>query len=225
MIPLLHDFRGERVLVFGGGRVGYRKAHRFAREAEVVVVAAAFVDEFESLSEGDRGDERDGTVSLVRASIEPTDVETWLDRCAPALVVAATDDADLNEALERAASERGTLVNRTDEHGGRDAGSVVVPATARDGNVVVAVGTGGRSPTVSRELRKRIEPKVVGAETVTAVTAALRAELKGREIPAKMRRNAIRAVVESDAVWNAGNETGAREEAERIVEGALENRI
>jgi len=228
MIPLLHDFRGERVLVFGGGRVGYRKARRFAREADVVVVATGFVNELESLPEEDETDERNGRVSLVKASVDPTDatdatdVETWLDDAAPALVVAATDDPNLNEAIEREARQRGTLVNRADESSGRDAGSVVVPATARDGDVVVAVGTGGRSPAVSRELRRRIEPVVARAETVTAVTADLRDDLKRREISATKRRNAVRAVVESDAVWEAESEKRAREEAERIVKRVVE---
>ncbi|EFW90942.1 siroheme synthase [Haladaptatus paucihalophilus DX253] len=219
MIPLFHDFRGERVLVFGGGRVGYRKARRFAREAEVVVVAAAFADEFEPLFE-DEGDERP-PLSPVKARIDPSDVGTWLDRAAPALVVAATDDAALNEAVERAASERGVLVNRTDEHGGRDAGSVVVPATARDGNVVVAVGTGGRSPALSRELRKRIEPELAGAETVAVVTAELREDLKRRGLPAETRRDAVRAVVESDAVWRAETEEGSKKKATEIAERVL----
>lgn len=221
MIPLLHDFRGERVLVFGGGRVGYRKARRFARETDVLVLATGFADELESLSEED-SDERNGRVSLVKAAISPADVETWLDGAAPALVVAATDDPNLNEAIEREARQRGTLVNRADESGGRDAGSVVVPATTRDGDVVVAVGTGGRSPAVSRELRKRIEPVVAGSETLTAVTAELRDDLKRRELPAKTRRAAIRAVVESDAVWSAESENDAREEAERIVTRVLD---
>jgi precorrin-2 dehydrogenase/sirohydrochlorin ferrochelatase len=44
VIPLLHDFRGTRVLVVGGGRVGARRAHGFAREAEVVIVSPDFVD-------------------------------------------------------------------------------------------------------------------------------------------------------------------------------------
>ncbi len=88
--------------------------------------------------------------------------------------------------------------------------------------MVVAVGTGGRSPAVSRELRKRIEPVVAGSETVTAVTAELRDDLKRRELPAKTRRAAIRAVVESDAVWSAESESNAREEAERIVKRVLE---
>jgi precorrin-2 dehydrogenase/sirohydrochlorin ferrochelatase len=42
MIPLLHDFSGETVLVFGGGRVGARKARRFAREAKVLELLFRF---------------------------------------------------------------------------------------------------------------------------------------------------------------------------------------
>lgn len=219
MIPLFHDFREERVLIFGGGRVGYRKARRFAREASVVVVGSSFVDEFAD------GKETEGhaDVSLVRAHVESNDVETWLDGVRPALVVAATDDADLNEAVERAASDRGILVNRTDESGGRDAGSVVVPATARDGDVVVAVGTGGRSPALSGELRRRIEPTLEGAENVAAVTAELREALKRRDLPAETRRNAIRAVVESDTVWDAKDVETARAEANVVVGRILEN--
>ena len=49
MIPLVHDFTGRTVLVFGGGAVGERKARRFASEAHVVVVSPAFT---ETLTDG-----------------------------------------------------------------------------------------------------------------------------------------------------------------------------
>ncbi len=201
MIPLLHDFVGERVLVFGGGPVGARKARRFAREAEVVVLAPDFPGEF-----------RD--VALVRAAPAPDDVGVWLDRVAPALVVAATDDAAVNDAVERTASERGVLVNRADQsradHSGAertgngevtDAARVVVPATVRDGPVVASVGTGGRAPALSRQLRREVGEVLAGAGELAEVTAELRGELRDR--PPEERRDAVRAVVESDAVWKA----------------------
>ena len=222
MIPLFHDFRGERVLVFGGGRVGYRKARRFAREATVVVVGAEFADEFREFAEHRQSDEQGACASLVRAHVSPGDVDSWLERVAPALVVAATSDEECNAAIERAASERGILVNRADRSGERELGSVVVPATARDGDVVVAVGTGGRSPALSKELRKRIEPELEGAETVAAVTSDLREALKRRDVPPHERRRAVRAVVESDAVWNAEDEKSARKEADAVVDRILE---
>lgn len=186
MIPLLHDFTGRTVLVFGGGAVGARKARRFAREARTIVVSPAFDGEF-------------GGAQRVRAAPEPADLAAWFDRATPALVVAATDDAELNGAIERMARERSVLVNRADEHGGREPGSVVVPATVREDPVVVAVSTGGRSPALSKHLRERIEPELEGAGEMAELTAELREEL--RSLAPETRREAVRSVIETPAVW------------------------
>ncbi|WP_135362958.1 precorrin-2 dehydrogenase/sirohydrochlorin ferrochelatase family protein [Halosimplex halophilum] len=191
MIPLLHDFDGETVLVFGGGRVGARKARRFAREARVLVVSPEFADaDF-------------GGAERVRAAPDPDEVDDWFDRADPALVVAATDDGGLNERIEAVARDRGVLVNRTDQHGGRDPGSVVVPATVRDDPVVAAVATGGASPALSRLLRQRIEMEIADAGAMAELTGDIRAELQGEGVPPAERRAAVRAVVRSDAVWKA----------------------
>jgi precorrin-2 dehydrogenase/sirohydrochlorin ferrochelatase len=188
MIPLLHDFAGETVLVVGGGSVGARKARRFAREAEVVVLSPTFAN-------ADFGD-----AQRVRADPDTETVAEWVDRADPALVVAATDDEAVNEAAAAAARENGILHNRADRAGGRDPDSVVVPATVRDGPVVVAVATGGRSPALSAALCERIEPVVAGAGEMAALTAELRADLK-EELPPDKRRAALRAVVRDDDVW------------------------
>jgi precorrin-2 dehydrogenase/sirohydrochlorin ferrochelatase len=189
MIPLMHDFAGERVLVVGGGPVGARKARKFAREAEVVVLSPTF--EADSYGESQN----------VRAAPAPAEAGEWLDRLDPALVVAATDSADLNAAFERAADERGLLSNRADYAGPRTPGHVVVPATVRDGPVVAAVSTGARSPALSRHLRQQVESTIDGAGEMAELTGSLRTELD--HLDAERRRTALRAVVDSDAVWKA----------------------
>lgn len=191
MIPLFHDFTGETVLVFGGGPVGARKARRFAREASVVVVSPTF-------AEADFGG-----AELVREAPDADGVRAWIERTDPALVVAATDDADLNEAVAAAADERGALVNRADRRGERDVGSVVVPATAEDGPVTVAVSTDGTSPAVSKYLRERFEAEFAGVGELAELTADVRAELRRDGVPPAERRAAVRAVVESSRVWKA----------------------
>jgi len=208
MIPLLHDFEGETVLVFGGGRVGARKARRFAREARVVVVSPAFAD----VGFGD--------AELVRAAPGPGAVPEWVDRTNPALVVAATDVAAVNDAAERVASERGILCNRADEHGERDARSVVVPATVREDPVTVAVATGGRSPALSRYLREEIESEFSGVGEMAELTGALRTELQAAGVPPEQRRAAVRAVVRSSAVWKAldTGSANARQVAVDVIE-------
>jgi len=214
MIPLLHDFTGQTVLVVGGGTVGARKARRFAREAEVVVVSPDFAD-------GDFGG-----AERVRAAPGPDDVAEWFDRTDPVLAVAATDDPEVNAAVERVARERGVLVNRTDEHGGRDPGSVVVPATVREGPVVVALATGGTSPALSRYLRQTVEQEVAGAGDLATLTGELRSELQADGVPPADRREAVRAVVRSGDVWKAldsGNDN-SRNVAVDVIDDVLGDR-
>ncbi|MFC7045946.1 bifunctional precorrin-2 dehydrogenase/sirohydrochlorin ferrochelatase [Halobacteriaceae archaeon GCM10025711] len=211
MIPLLHDFTGATVLVFGGGRVGARKARRFGHEARVVVVSPSFAD-------ADFGD-----AERVRARPDPDDVDVWIARADPALVVAATDDETVNGAVAAAARDHGSLVNRADESGGRDAGGVVVPATVRDDPVVVAVGTGATSPALSRYLRKELEPLLDGAGAVADLTADVRRDLHEWGVPPEARRAVVRRVVESPAVWKATRTGGdAASVVEELVADALE---
>ena len=218
MIPLYHDFSDETVLVFGGGSVGARKAKRFVREAEVVVVSPTFDDRFE--------ESELAAVDRVRAAPKPEDVANWVDRFEPAMVVAATDDAELNAAVAEAADERGLVINRTDQSGGRDVGSVVVPATVRDGPVSVAISTGGKSPALSRYLRQQIEAEIEDAGAMAELTGDIRSDLKESDYSAADRRAAVRSVVRSSSVWKALH-TGtpnAEKEAERVMAAEHDDR-
>lgn len=213
MIPLLHDFGDEAVVVFGGGRVGARKARRFATEAEVIVVSPRF-------AEADFGGAR-----LVRARPDVDGVRAWLDRVDPVLVVAATDDGDLNAAIDAVARGQNRLVNRTDAAGDRPAGSVVLPAIARDDPVVAGVGTGGASPALSAYLRDAIAAEIRGAGEMARLTAALRADLAERDLPADRRHAAVRAVVGDSAVWKALDSGGSnpRQRAADVISDVIED--
>ncbi|WP_435068064.1 precorrin-2 dehydrogenase/sirohydrochlorin ferrochelatase family protein [Haloplanus sp. C73] len=213
MIPLVHDFEDEVVLVFGGGAVGARKARRFASEARVVVVSPAFAD-------ADFGDSE-----FVRAAPAPEDVSAWLDAADPALVVAATDESALNEAIEREATEAGILVNRADRSGERGPQSVVVPATVDDDPVGVAVTTGGTSPAVSRHLRRELESVVDGAGLVATAVSEIREALKERGVDPERRRDAIRAAAKSEAVWTAARENGTTAAVRAAVESVVDDEL
>jgi precorrin-2 dehydrogenase/sirohydrochlorin ferrochelatase len=212
MIPLAHDLVGETVLVVGGGSVGSRRARTFATEADVVVVSPAF-------PAADYGDgER---VELVERTVSPDRAPDLVAAHDPALVVCATDDATVNEAVADAARERGALVNRADESGGRPAGEVAVPASVADGDVRVALSTGGASPALARVLRERVEGEIAGAGLVADATGRLRSDLAERGVDADRRRDAVRAAVRDDAVWTAARD-GDRERVERAVDRAAD---
>lgn len=208
VIPLAHDFRDERVLVFGGGAVGARKARRFDQEATVIVVSPEFsTDSF-------------GNADLRTAEPTPETVHEVIDEIDPTLVIAATDDGALNNAIEDACLDRSLLCNRADAAGARRSGSVVVPATVRDDPVVVSVSTGGQSPALSRHLRQEIEPVVAGAGAMAELTAELRQKLKASDATESIRTAAIRAVVDSERVWKALDTEGtnARDKAVDVIE-------
>ncbi|AUG48009.1 siroheme synthase [Haloarcula taiwanensis] len=210
MIPLMHDFEGETVLVVGGGPVGARKARTFAAEASVVVLSPEFDDR--AFADAEK----------VRAAPTPEDAMDWVKRTDPALVVAATDDPDLNDAFSTAANDHGALVNRADDHGGQSFGNVVVPATVRDDPVTLAIATGGRAPALSKYLREEFEDEFGNAGLMAELVGDLREDLRERGVPPAKRRDAVRFVVRSREVWKAldsGRSKG--EQVARDVTGEL----
>lgn len=191
MIPLAFDFTDESVLVVGGGTVGARKARRFAREARVVVLSPTFATA--DFGEADR----------VRARADAELLDAWVARLDPALVVAATDDSETNDAVMAAGRSAGALVNRADHAGERVFDDVAVPATVRDDPVTVAVSTGGSSPALAKHLRERIGATIDGAGAMADLSAGLRDDLREAGVPPAQRRDAVRAVVRSEPVWKA----------------------
>jgi precorrin-2 dehydrogenase/sirohydrochlorin ferrochelatase len=189
MIPLVHDFTGKSILLFGGGPVAARRSRLFDREGEVVVISPEF-------AEREFGDAR-----LIRAAPGPEEVRDWFEQVEPELVVAATDDGAVNDAVARVARDRDVLLNRADSK--PEPGGVSVPATVRADPVVVSVSTGGHSPALSRYLRRELETVIEGAGEMARLTGDLRQELQERDLPQTKRREALRRVVDSEAVWKA----------------------
>jgi precorrin-2 dehydrogenase / sirohydrochlorin ferrochelatase len=140
VLPLLLDVRGKRVVVFGGGEVGLRKARFFAREATVTVVSNTFVPGFVSVGDG---------VKIIKAEIDPLHAEL-IDQSD--FVVIATGDRELNDRLESRAKESGKYCNRAD-----GVSTFLIPSVVERRNFLVAISTLGRSPAMSRFLKSMVE--------------------------------------------------------------------
>lgn len=139
--PLL--VRLAKVVVFGGGRAGSRKAETFSRAAPVVVVSRRFTPRLRRLS-------RSRPIRLVRAGLDPRRPAVGPYLKGATLVVAATDDPVLNQAIEERCRVRGVLVNRADM-----AGDVIVPSAIRTRGFVASVASG--SPALTRKVRVALE--------------------------------------------------------------------
>lgn len=136
--PIFLDLRGKRVLVAGGGKVALRKARALVEAgAHVSVVAPRWEPEFETLP-----------VRLCRRKFRASDLRGMF------LVFTATDDRAVNHRVATEAKRRGIPVNVADNAAECD---FLLPARVRSGNLQVAVSTGGRSPRLAVELRRRIQ--------------------------------------------------------------------
>jgi precorrin-2 dehydrogenase/sirohydrochlorin ferrochelatase len=88
--------------------------------------------------------------------------------------VASSEDPAERDAIARAARDRGVLVNVMDDIPNCD---FAAPAIVRRGDLVVAIGTGGRSPALARKVREDIEKRYGKEwEEVLAVVGRVRSE-------------------------------------------------
>jgi precorrin-2 dehydrogenase / sirohydrochlorin ferrochelatase len=164
--PIMLDLSGVPVLVVGGGRVALRKVEGLVNAGAVVtVVAPNVVDAIQQLP---------GCKTIVRA-YEPGD----LDRAR--LVIVATDDPVINAAVSADATVMGIWVNAADDPANC---TFTLPAVARDGEVTVAVGTGGASPALASHLRSEIEAWLteIGAAGAAATLSAQRRDLQAEGV-------------------------------------------
>lgn len=145
LYPVLLDLRDARVLVVGGGAVATRKVEALVDfGARPEVVSPALTTELRSLLQA-------AGLSWRARGYEPGDAAGCR------LVIAATDRAEVNAAVAREAREAGAWVNVVDDPA---ASTFQVPATVREGEITVALSTGGASPLLARRLRERLESVV-----------------------------------------------------------------
>jgi uroporphyrin-III C-methyltransferase / precorrin-2 dehydrogenase / sirohydrochlorin ferrochelatase len=148
---VLTDLQMMTCLVVGGGMVAERKITALLEaEAQVTVVSPAVTPTISRWAD-------DGRLRCVERPFEADDV------LGCALVIAATNDRQVNAAVARTARAAGVLVNVVDDP---DGGSFITPATVRRGDLVVSVTTGGQSPALAALVRRTLE-RTIGAEYAT----------------------------------------------------------
>jgi len=140
-------------------------------------------------------------------------------------VFVATEDEATDVAAHRQAKAAGVPVNVADRPALCD---FIMPAIVDRDGVVVAISTGGASPTLATVLRGRIEaalPERLGV--LARLVATFRAQVNARIADPAGRRSFFRRLVEGPAarLALAGDEAGARRLALDDLDAARRNRV
>src|SRR5882672_7196340 len=169
--PAFLDLRGRACLVVGGGLVAERKTRTLVECGARVTVVSPLVTR--------------GLAALIAAGRVVHRARRFLrsDLRGCALAIAATGDSIVDAAVASTARRRRVLVNVVDRPERCD---FILPSVLRRGALQIAVSTGGRSPALAREIRRRLESLFdsdygdlvawVGAERRRARAAAVTAE-------------------------------------------------
>ncbi len=140
--PILLDLEGKKALVVGGGPVARRKVEGLLEfGASIGIVAKDLASELKSLVDS-------GTIRLLGDEFEDRNLD---DVC---LVIAATDDRELNHQIAEAARKRGLLVNAVDQPSDCN---FIVPSVLKRGELLIAISTSGKSPALSKKIREELE--------------------------------------------------------------------
>src|SRR5579863_2279747 len=140
--PIFLNVKGRPVLVAGGGGLAAQRIRQLlSAAAEVWVVAPALNSELEQYR-------KDGSVRYAGPDFPA------VEGLNPIAAFGASEDAALNHALHAWAQARRIPVHVVDRP---DLCTFIMPAIVDRSPLVVAVSTGGHSPTLARLLRERLE--------------------------------------------------------------------
>lgn len=161
---LFADLSGRQVLVVGGGEVAERKVSSLLKAGASVVVGSMTLTHSLGLLLA-RGD---------IAHLSGEYIDAWLQDSW--LVVAATDDQQLNQRIAETAESQKILVNVVDDVA---LSTFHVPAIVDRGALQIAISTAGAAPVVARQLRSQLEAQLDGSwGALVALTARFRQRIK-----------------------------------------------
>ncbi len=171
--PAFIEIENHPVLVVGGGRTALKKIEVLLEfKADITVIASEFIEEIQKMDSQ--------LVKRLEKPFQVSDVEGMH------IVVAATESKEVNHVIAEVCRERKILVNAIDQ--ASDC-TFIFPSYIKQGEVVAAFSSGGKSPVVTQYLKEKNRPIVtLGLAELTERLGSLRNMAKECIATEKMRK-------------------------------------
>ena len=204
-LPIFLNLAGQSVLVVGGGAVAARKIELLRRAgAKVTVVAPELADNVRAWVE-------QSAINHIAEEFKPEHLDGMR------LAIAATNRQSVNAWVAHQAEVRNVPVNVVDD---RELSRFIMPAIVDRSPVIVAVGSSGDAPVLTRRLREKLEallPSRLGA--LARFAGALREQVKRRISDGSARRKFWERFFDGDIA--ADVLAGREQQAQTAVDNAL----
>ena len=168
------------VFILGTGEVATRRANKFLDHgANVKLAGDNLADEL--VSKG----------AILCSTEDVDDLVEWSD-----FVVIASGDRTLSNYVSKIAEDK--LLNRADFP---SEGNVIVPTSFNIGDIEISIFTGGKSPLMARQLRKKIQ-SIMTEEDILEIELQdyARNKLKGIVQDQKDRRKCLYEIFEDEKI-------------------------
>ncbi len=205
-LPVFLDIKARTCVVVGGGDIAMRKISLLRRAgASVRVIAPRLSTRVQRLRDEDG-------IEIEERPFRDSDIE------GAALVIAATNDTRVNEAVAAAARSADIPVNVADQPA---LCSFIMPSIIDRSPVIAAVSTGGASPVLARLIRARLESLIpAGYGRLAELASRFRDKVKTTFSDPTDRRLFWDKVLQGGVAERVF--TGHMEEAEEVMRRELE---
>lgn len=190
--PILLLLTGHPCLVIGGGQVAFRKIQSLLQAGgRVTVISPYMAPELEALAATHApGTQPDGDASLrlVYRPYASGDMQGYR------LAFAATGNREVNEACRREAEAAGVLLNVVDVP---DLCDFIMPAVHQQGDLLFMVCSQGKSPMLTKRLRKELQQRYGPAYGLAAQVMGELRQQAFQDLPdIRRRREVFRHLIE-----------------------------
>jgi precorrin-2 dehydrogenase/sirohydrochlorin ferrochelatase len=140
----------KRALVIGGGTEGLRKVHGLLdQECNISVITSRLNKDLKKMR-------KDGKLTIIKKTIKDVSILDEFNNTF--LILAATDDKELNRKLVEKGRSMGAFVYASDDPTISDFSYTSLVNI--EGFIQVAISTSGKSPIMARKIRMKIERKL-----------------------------------------------------------------
>jgi siroheme synthase-like protein len=184
LFPVFLKLNNLHIVLVGGGNVGLEKLSAIlsnSNQAKVTVISRDFLPEIHELAALYEG------LTIVQKSFADEDLNN------AEVVIAATNDSDLNSYIRQSAHDRKLLINVADKP---ELCDFYLASIVQKGDLKLAISTNGKSPTIAKRLKEVLSESLPDElDTTLQQMSELRNTLNGDFTDKVKKLNSVTSVL------------------------------